>query len=126
VSEATGTPRVPNLFKAIGPPASAELFDVLLETAEFRLERIVSTGQATPVDQWLEQAANEWVVVLCGSAGLRFQDGPEVLVMRAGDHVLIPAGRRHRVEWTDPTQPTVWLALHFPASRAARPAPGAA
>ena len=28
---------------------------------------------------------------------------------------LIPAHRRHRVEWTDPEAPTVWLALHYPA-----------
>jgi len=30
-----------------------------------------------------------------------------------GDHVLIPAHARHRVTWTDPDEPTVWLALHF-------------
>jgi cupin 2 domain-containing protein len=113
-----GTPRVPNLFDGIRAPAPDERCDALLETSGFRLERIISTGQATPGGQWLEQAANEWVVVLCGSAGLRFEDGAEFLVMRAGDHVVIPAGRRHRVEWTDPTQPTVWLAVHYPASPA--------
>jgi cupin 2 domain-containing protein len=32
--------------------------------------------------------------------------------MGPGDHVHIPAHRRHRVEWTDPAQPTVWLAVH--------------
>jgi len=26
--------------------------------------------------------------------------------------VVIPARCRHRVEWTDPDQETVWLALH--------------
>jgi cupin 2 domain-containing protein len=32
--------------------------------------------------------------------------------MEPGDHVHIPAHRRHRVEWTDPAQATVWLAVH--------------
>jgi cupin 2 domain-containing protein len=27
--------------------------------------------------------------------------------------VHIPAHRRHRVEWTDPGQPTIWLGLHY-------------
>jgi cupin 2 domain-containing protein len=30
-----------------------------------------------------------------------------------GDYVFIPARKRHRVEWTEPQQPTVWLAVHF-------------
>jgi cupin 2 domain-containing protein len=33
--------------------------------------------------------------------------------MGAGDYVFIPARKRHRVEWTEPQQPTVWLAVHF-------------
>jgi cupin 2 domain-containing protein len=37
----------------------------------------------------------------------------EVRVMRPGDYVHIPAHRRHRVEWTDREQKTVWLALHY-------------
>ena len=31
--------------------------------------------------------------------------------LREGDWVLLPAGCRHRVEWTTPDGPTVWLAL---------------
>jgi stress response protein YsnF len=30
-----------------------------------------------------------------------------------GDRLLIPAGASHRVEWTDPGRPTVWLAMHY-------------
>lgn len=78
-----------------------------------RLERIVSTGHATPPGEWLDQARDEWVVVLRGSAGLRFDGEPAPRVMRAGDHVLIGAHRRHRVEWTDASEPTVWLAVHY-------------
>jgi cupin 2 domain-containing protein len=53
------------------------------------------------------------VALLSGAAGLRFEDEAEPRVLAPGDHLLIPAHRRHRVEWTDPETPTVWLALHY-------------
>lgn len=102
-----------NLFSALHGATSQETCETLLETPQFRLERIVSTGQATPEGQWYDQERNEWVVLLTGSAGLLFEDEAEARVMRPGDHVLIPAHRRHRVAWTDPDQPTVWLAIHY-------------
>ena len=34
--------------------------------------------------------------------------------LRPGDHVAIPAHKRHRVEWTAPDETTLWLAVHFP------------
>jgi cupin 2 domain-containing protein len=106
---------VTNLFAPIAPESTEEIFQVLLETGFFRLERIVSTGQATPPGEWYDQETHEWVALLTGSAGLRFEDEPELRVLRPGDYLLIPAHRRHRVEWTDPAGPTVWLALHYPA-----------
>ena len=33
--------------------------------------------------------------------------------MKPGDFVNIPAHKRHRVEWTTPDEPTVWLAVHY-------------
>jgi cupin 2 domain-containing protein len=104
---------VANLFDSIPSKMPAELFEILLETKNFRLERIVSTGQATPPGEWYDQEAHEWVVLLSGAARLRFEDEPEPRELRPGDYLLIPAHRRHRVEWTDPTQATVWLALHY-------------
>ena len=50
-------------------------------------------------------------MVLTGAAGLRFED--ETIEMRAGDFVNIPAHRKHRVEWTTPDEPTVWLAVFY-------------
>lgn len=78
-----------------------------------RLERIVSRGQATPDGEWYDQDANEWVVLLRGAAALRFEDEPEPRVLGPGDWLDIPAHRRHRVEWTAPDEPTIWLALHY-------------
>lgn len=104
-----------NLFDGLPRALPAERVDVLVETPAFRLERIVSTGHATPAGEWLAQERDEWVLVLRGSAGLRFEDEREARRLGPGDHVVIQAGRRHRVEWTDPAEPTVWLALHYSA-----------
>jgi cupin 2 domain-containing protein len=104
---------VANLLDPIPSETSAEIIQVLLATGSFRLERIVSAGQATPPGEWYDQDTHEWVVLLSGAAGLRFEDEAEPRSLVPGDYLLIPAHRRHRVEWTDPETPTVWLALHY-------------
>jgi cupin 2 domain-containing protein len=90
-----------------------ELVEVILGTDAFRLERIISTGQATPAGEWYDQEESEWVLLLTGEAGLVFENAPQVIIMKPGDYLQIPAHRRHRVEWTAPGQPTIWLALHY-------------
>jgi cupin 2 domain-containing protein len=104
---------VANLFVTDAEPSRGEIFETLIETSHLRLERIISMGQATPAGQWYDQERSEWVALLSGSAGLLFEGESRVQVMRPGDYLLIPARRRHRVEWTDPDQETIWLALHF-------------
>jgi cupin 2 domain-containing protein len=106
-------PRAGSLFADLPRALAQERVDVLVDAGGVRLEGIVSTGQATPAGQWYDQARPEWVVVLRGHAGLRFEDEAEARVLNPGDYVLIAAHRRHRVEWTDPGEPTVWLALHY-------------
>ena len=103
-----------NLFDPIPPETTAEIIQVLLAAGNFCLERIVSAGQATPAGEWYDQDTHEWVALLSGAAGLRFEDESEPRVLSPGDYLLIPAHRRHRVEWTHPDTPTVWLALHYP------------
>ena len=51
-----------------------EMFETLLKTEGFKLERIVSAGQATPEWEWYDQDTEEWVILLSGSAGLLFED----------------------------------------------------
>jgi cupin 2 domain-containing protein len=105
--------RVGNLFANVPPALAAELIEPLAEIAGVRLERIVSTGHTTPPGEWYDQDRDEWVVLLTGRATLRFEQPAETVHLHPGDYVLIPAHRRHRVEWTDPDQETIWLALHF-------------
>jgi len=101
-----------NLFANLPARLSDELTEVLAESRLVRIERIVSTGQHSPDGFWYDQEEEEWVAVLAGEAILQFDDG-ESLAMKPGDHLLIPAHRRHRVEWTTPDAPTVWLAVFY-------------
>ena len=102
-----------NIFLEIPDHIPEEIFETVLKTEHFKLERIVSAGGATPLGKWYNQDRDEWVILLSGSAGLLFDGDEKVCVMKPGDHIHIPAHRRHRVEWTDPNQRTVWLALHY-------------
>ena len=105
--------RLQNFFSPLPAVVPEEIFDSLLQTDHFQLERIVSAGQATPPGEWYDQETQEWVLLLRGSAGLLFEGEKDVWVLRPGDYVNIPAHRRHRVEWTDAEQQTVWLTLHY-------------
>jgi cupin 2 domain-containing protein len=102
-----------NIFEHVLSDAVDEELMELLALDGVRIERIVSTGQASPPGFWYDQAWSEWVLVVSGSAGLLFEDEPTPRALTRGDYLLIPAGKRHRVEWTDATEPTIWLAVHF-------------
>jgi len=101
-----------NIFSGVAAQSETELVTALLAMPGIRIEKIVSTGQASPPGFWYDQAWAEWVLLLSGSADLRFADDQTPTVMKPGDYVLIAAHRRHRVEWTSPDGPTVWLAIH--------------
>ncbi|HEX8199230.1 MAG TPA: phosphoribosylaminoimidazole carboxylase [Isosphaeraceae bacterium] len=89
-----------------------ELFQTLLGTPNVRIERIVSLGHSSPEGFWYDRETHEWVLLLAGAALLRFE-GQELIDLLPGAFVNIPAHERNRVEWTDPDQPTAWLAVHY-------------
>lgn len=100
-----------NLFNELPDNLPSELVTILLEAVNVRIERIVSHGHASPPDFWYDQNDDEWVVVLKGAASLRFED--RTVELRPGDFVNIPAHQMHRVEWTTPDEPTIWLAVYY-------------
>lgn len=102
-----------NIFSGMPLDNSEEEFSTLLNSENIRIERIVSYGQVTPEGEWYDQKRDEWVLLLEGSAELLLADASAPLKMRAGDYLLLPARCRHRVIWTDPDRPTIWLAVHF-------------
>jgi cupin 2 domain-containing protein len=103
---------VESLFAGIPPKTRGEFFEEILRTDAFRIERIVSQGQASPPGFWYDQETDEWVLLVKGSATLRLADG-RTIALAPGDHLLIPRHVRHRVEQTDPEGETVWLAVYF-------------
>lgn len=101
-----------NLFDDLPSDLPQELVEVLAENNNVRIERIVSTGHSSPDGFWYDQEEHEWVVVLKGEATLVFENGESVHLV-PGDHVLIPAYKKHRVDLTAPDSPTIWLAVFF-------------
>ena len=79
-----------------------EIFETLASSGRVRIERIISDSHASPEGFWYDQDENEWVLLLKGSAALRFEGEERSCVLKPGDWVDIPAHVRHRVEWTDP------------------------
>jgi cupin 2 domain-containing protein len=102
---------VTNLLASLPCPLPNEVTEILVQAAQVRIERIVSHGHHSPPDFWYDQDEHEFVLVVQGAARLQFDD--EILQLKAGDWQLIPAHRRHRVAWTTPDQPTVWLAVFY-------------
>jgi cupin 2 domain-containing protein len=100
-----------NLFSDIPKEFPEELVEVLAESGSIRIERIVSDGHASPDGFWYDQEQNEWVLLLSGSAVLEFEN--RTVEMNPGDHVLISAHQRHRVESTSQTEKTIWLAVFY-------------
>ncbi len=106
-------PAIANLLTDLPRHLPAERFETLVQSGETKLERIISTGHNTAPGDWYDQPRAEWVMVVKGRAGLRFEDEPDTRILEPGDHLLIPPHARHRVEWTSAGEPTVWLALHI-------------
>jgi len=104
---------VRNMLEDLPPKGPDELFQEILRRPGVRIERIVSSGQATPPGEWYDQGWDEWVLLLAGSAGLLLEGEDEPRNLVPGDYLLLPASCRHRVDWTDPDVQTVWLAVHF-------------
>ena len=101
----------PNIFTELPRDLPEELFSTLLQTPGIRIERIFSKGHCSPPGFWYDQDQSEWVLVLEGAARLEFED--RTVEMKPGDYLDIPAHKKHRVAWTTPDEPTIWLAVHY-------------
>jgi len=104
--------KLSNVFLNMPNDNQSEIFETIADLKNVRIERIISSGQATPAGQWYDQAQDEWVILLAGSAEISLEEQQETFKLVAGDYLLIPSHCRHRVECTDQTQQTTWLAVH--------------
>lgn len=102
-----------NIFDCIPAALPEEAADILARSGATRIERIVSRGHCSPPGFWYDQPENEWVLLLQGTARLRFERDDRLLHLAAGGYVNIAAHERHRVEWTQQDADTVWLAVFY-------------
>lgn len=102
-----------NIFSSIPAQLPDELIDILAASGQVRIERIVSRGHASPQGFWYAQQQHEFVLLLQGQAELELLDPQERLSLRAGDYLLIPAQRKHRVVWTSSAEDCIWLAVFY-------------
>ncbi len=102
-----------NIFEGIPQKFDEEIFEDLIRSDKIRIERIVSKGHISPNDFWYNQEENEWVIIIKGEARIKFHDGEKIFHLSEGDYLNIPRHTKHRVEWTDLSQETIWVAVFY-------------
>ncbi|HOJ18354.1 MAG: cupin domain-containing protein [Ignavibacteriales bacterium] len=101
-----------NLFENIPKDLPEELIDEIISGDNFRFKRIVSSGHSSPEGFWYDQSENELVILISGSAGIEFIDN-NVIDLKPGNYLIIPAHLKHRITYTSLSRETVWLALFY-------------
>ncbi len=104
---------VKNIFSDIPEQTPNEILETIIKSDQVKIERIISHGHATSEGEWYDQENDELVLVLKGNAGLLFEGSEEIVIMKTGDYINIPAHKKHRVEWTDLEKETIWMAVHY-------------
>ena len=84
---------IKNIFSGIKNRSPEEMFETIIKTNQFEIERIISGGQSTDKGKWYDQDEDEWVILLRGSAGLLFESNNEEIIIKSGDYINIPATR---------------------------------
>jgi cupin 2 domain-containing protein len=102
-----------HLYQNIPGALPAEMSECLAQGKSVKIERIASRGHRSEPGFWYDQQENEWVLLVKGEAGLRFEQGDRVVHLTEGMYVNIPAHEKHRVEWTREGTDTVWLAVFY-------------
>ncbi|MEL6725444.1 MAG: cupin domain-containing protein [Pseudomonadota bacterium] len=100
------------LVEELPEPAADEAVQVIWQTPNMRVERIVSYGHASEDGVWYDQSDDEWVMVLTGEGVLEIDGDPQQRTLGPGAAISLPAHTRHRVVSTAADEPTVWLAIH--------------
>ena len=104
--------KLENIFDSIPDNIDEEVFDLLLQNNQIKIERIISKGQSSPKSGWYNQDKNEWVIVLKGEALISFENDEDIS-LKPGSHLHIPAHTKHKVKWTAPDTETIWLAVFY-------------
>ncbi len=105
---------IKNIFSNLPDKISEEIIENIINNKKIRIERIVSKGHSSPPNYcWYDQDENEWIIILKGSAMMLFYNDISPITLKEGDYLNIGAHIKHRVEWTDPSKETIWLAIFY-------------
>lgn len=104
---------VENIYTDLPVQFPDEIFQTLLVKQNIKIERIISKGHASQLNEWDDQHQDEWIMLLKGQAKLIFKNDSAMILLNPGDYLHIPAHTKHRVYWTDPKTETIWLAIHL-------------
>ncbi len=99
-----------NLLDNIPFDSKDEIFETIISNNNVKIERIISYGQITPKDYWYDQDQDEFVLILKGSAKIKYNNG-DIHTLNTNDSLYIPAHQKHQVIYTK--NPTVWLAISY-------------
>ncbi len=102
-----------NLLGQAIPFSGHERRLLIKQGSGWRLEAVFSCGAFSPDGFWYDHSEHEWILLLRGSASLRMQNPSTLIHLNVGDQFCFSPHQLHRVESTDPSPGTVWLALFW-------------
>jgi cupin 2 domain-containing protein len=70
--------QIENIFQLPNSLPQLELSEMLVNSDQITIKRIISTGQVTPIGEWYDQEQNEWLIVLQGSGELSYEDNSRI------------------------------------------------
>ncbi|MCB2222116.1 MAG: cupin domain-containing protein [Bacteroidetes bacterium] len=100
-----------NIFDLPKEENGIEIFTTLFESASIKIERIFGQHPYTQPGEWYDQEEDEWVVLLEGTAKVEIQN-EQIIELKAGDYLFLPAHKIHRVNETSDVKKCIWLAIH--------------
>lgn len=100
-----------SLFRDIPQSLPQESVNILAQSSNVKIERIVSRGHISPHNGWYEQSQDEFVLLVEGQAEITFESS--VTRLEKGDYLTIPAGVKHKVSFTSTIPDAIWLTVFF-------------
>ena len=97
-----------NIFEIKKIPESEEILEILAQSDNIRIERILSNGQTT---DWMIQDEKEFVVLLQGNATIEFDD--REIHLSKGDTLMINEKEKHKVSYTSESPICIWFCVFF-------------
>ena len=99
-----------NIFSMLPENLKGEVFQELVTSSKFRVERILTSKENQFDRSWYDQDDNEFVILLQGSAKLEFSNN-KIIELIKGDYLFINCHDKHRLLEVSSKEDTIWLAF---------------